>query len=714
MPLRRRLALALLLFVVPPVSALTFTVDDTGDATDASPGDTVCATAGAVCTLRAAIAEAQALGGQHLVTLPAGTITLGSPLPTITADVTVSGQGADLSTISGGGTQAILLVGTGGILHVDDVRLSDAALPTSGGFGAAIGYVTGAIGADVTVTSAQIRMNAGPALALDSGTLTVVGSALVDNVAGAGRDGGAIWVGGADLEVTDVVLMGNHAGATGGAIAIEGAPSTATHQITNAIFTSNTATNGGAVSYAAAAGAQTTFTGCSFSANSATGANGGGAMWLNASGTQPTVTIADATFLGNFATVGDGGGVLVTGALAVFSGSTFEGNQAAGGGGGICGFGFRVVNTTVSGNQAARGGGIWFNSGTNTLANVTIVGNTATGPSGGGGFLGSAHPSVRSTIVAGNTASPGPDCAGGMTSAGYNLVGNGTGCTFTSATGDQVGSGATPIDPLVGALADNGGPTKTRALQPGSPAIDAGNPAGCTDLLDMPLLADQRGDVRPTDGDGSGGARCDVGAYEAPAVTTTTTTIGPGSSTTTTATATTTTLPAVEVCGNCVDDDGDGEVDFADPDCCAPAPATALGGRLAPAGAATRVRLALALPDPGVVAADPVTQDVVVELHGDGLDYCARIPAGRFRSRKGKTYRFADRRGTVASGLRTVVLERTAAGLQARIAGRAAAHAPSAGPIEVVLAFDRSRGARCATITKPFVAKGKKGVLVVR
>ena len=66
----------------------------------------------------------------------------------------------------------------------------------------------------------------------------------------------------------------------------------------------------------------------------------------------------------------------------------------------------------------------------------------------------------------------------------------------------------------LGPLADNGGPTQTRVLLAGSPAIDGANPVGCTDLAGGPLGIDQRGQQRPTDGNGDLIAVCDVGAFE--------------------------------------------------------------------------------------------------------------------------------------------------------------------------------------------------------
>ena len=73
----------------------------------------------------------------------------------------------------------------------------------------------------------------------------------------------------------------------------------------------------------------------------------------------------------------------------------------------------------------------------------------------------------------------GPDFtgAGGLQSTGYNIIGNNADAVINSQPTDQIGTPASPIDPLLGPLADNGGPTLTHALQPGSPAINRGDPA---------------------------------------------------------------------------------------------------------------------------------------------------------------------------------------------------------------------------------------------
>ncbi|HJZ48490.1 MAG TPA: choice-of-anchor Q domain-containing protein, partial [Roseiflexaceae bacterium] len=130
--------------------------------------------------------------------------------------------------------------------------------------------------------------------------------------------------------------------------------------------------------------------------------------------------------------------------------------------------------------------------------------------SGGGVRRHAGSATIGNTLITGNTVSGGTsmqtDISSAFTSAGYNLIGDGTGGTGFNAPGDQVGTSANPIDPLLGPLADNGGPTRTHALLVGSPAIDAGNPAP---------VGDGGGACPPNDQRGFGRVgRCDIGAYE--------------------------------------------------------------------------------------------------------------------------------------------------------------------------------------------------------
>ena len=123
---------------------------------------------------------------------------------------------------------------------------------------------------------------------------------------------------------------------------------------------------------------------------------------------------------------------------------------------------------------------------------------------GGGGALSNAGSSVliQNSIVA--NSGNGGNCAGTITSDGYNLSSDST-CNF-SGQGDLNGT-----NPRLSALHNNGGPTQTMALQKSSPALDAGNPAGCRDFAGNLLTTDQRGLPRPGGGENTG---CEMGAYE--------------------------------------------------------------------------------------------------------------------------------------------------------------------------------------------------------
>ena len=243
-----------------------------------------------------------------------------------------------------------------------------------------------------------------------------------------------------------------------------------------------------------------------------------------------TITVLDSTFDSNHST-SFGGAVDQTNGVLIVTASTFSNNTSSGGGGleieSISDT--RLTNVTFSGNSAQEsGGGISRIGTTNSLSlnNVTITNNIADSDNngsgdGGGIYRGGGTVVVFNSVIAGNfdtsnNAGGGtihPDCSGPLTSLGYNLLGRDDGCSgFTNGVnGDKVGTGANPIDALLGPLAANGGTTRTHALLPGSPAIDAGNPivpggggfAACA-------ATDQRNVGRPV------GIQCDMGAYEAP------------------------------------------------------------------------------------------------------------------------------------------------------------------------------------------------------
>jgi len=238
---------------------------------------------------------------------------------------------------------------------------------------------------------------------------------------------------------------------------------------------------------------------------------GGGSLTLAALALQGGSTEADGGALYNAGTAmltavqisgnhaeGRGGAIYNGGALSV-TGSAITGNDAAGGAGAVHNAGTLLLqNVTVSGNRGTVGG--VFSGGSATLENVTVARNQATGD--GGGLSGDPGAfTARNTIVVLNTAGgSGPDCSGGFTSQGHNLLGDPAGCTVAGAGNDVVGAEAqlAPLDL-------NGGDTLSHAPRGGSPAIDGGS---------CQVETDQRGVVRPVDGDLDGAAVCDIGAVE--------------------------------------------------------------------------------------------------------------------------------------------------------------------------------------------------------
>jgi hypothetical protein len=214
-----------------------------------------------------------------------------------------------------------------------------------------------------------------------------------------------------------------------------------------------------------------------------------------------------------------GGGVLLTGtgALSIYNSSIIH-NQAGYSGGGIRQNGsnsLSIYNCTIAGNLVTNtpqianfphGGGIAVSLGTLNLYHSTIASNSA--PSNGGGIGNIVNPgkaNIYNSILAGGSAGSGPDVAGSFASGGYNLVLNTNGSTGFTNTSDQVN-----VNPLLGPLADYGGPTPSMALRVGSPAMDKGKSFGS--------MTDQRGFARPLDDlsvtNASGGDGADIGAFE--------------------------------------------------------------------------------------------------------------------------------------------------------------------------------------------------------
>jgi hypothetical protein len=243
-----------------------------------------------------------------------------------------------------------------------------------------------------------------------------------------------------------------------------------------------------------------------------------------------TLTVSNAIIANNRADFG--GGIYSGGGTLAINNSTISGNhscpslQPVGYGGGIYSGGTLTINNSTlndnsvrSGGQGAgQGGGILVESGSASLNNITVSNNNADGGDGGillysgtaslnnstvsnnNGWGLAGAVTVKNSIVANNRG----NCKSHVTSSGYNLSSDNT-CNFHQA-GDLNNT-----NPLLGPLQNNGGPTQTQALLDGSPAIDAGNPGGCTDGSGHLLTTDQRGMPRPDPEDLGG---CDMGAYE--------------------------------------------------------------------------------------------------------------------------------------------------------------------------------------------------------
>ena len=318
----------------------------------------------------------------------------------------------------------------------------------------------------------------GVTLSLDS--LTVAhGLATNDN-------GGGIYTSNGTVVVSNSTFLENSAtgggstGNRGGAIY----SASGTVIVSNSTFSGNSAPYGGGGIYSTNGGSILTVSSSTFS-------NNGGGGIKSGCGTN---SVSNSTFAGNDG--GSGGGISHSCGTLTVSNSTFSGNSATQHGGGLYHYDgtANVSNSTFSGNTAAgQGGGIEvFLNGTLNVINSTLSGNSAS--QGGGGIFnaGFATVTLKNTIVANSLA--GGTCSGPIINGGGNLTYPSAGCPGINA------------NPMLGPLQNNGGPTETMALGPGSAAIDAANDATCAAA---PVNNyDQRGIVRPQ------AAHCDIGAVE--------------------------------------------------------------------------------------------------------------------------------------------------------------------------------------------------------
>ena len=307
-----------------------------------------------------------------------------------------------------------------------------------------------------------------------------------------------------------IIVRGNHTASgnhtVGGVFYSEG-----TLTLSNmTVREGDTATNGGAISNA---GGTLTLNNVTV-ADTAAGLGRGGGIYSSG-----TLTVNDSTISNNFADYG--GGIYNAGNATVndstFSGFWQEADQQGGGIYNATGATLTVTNSTFSGNEASDEGGAIYNAGTLWVNNSTISGNYAFSlrPRGSGtGIANVGTATLRNTIVANSSSEDffdGGSCLGPITDGGGNLD-DGSSCGFSAASSKSNAKDGLDGSGFVEAgLKDNGGPTRTFALLPGSDAIDMGVGAVCEAEVGN---LDQRGVRRPQDGDGDGEAVCDAGAFE--------------------------------------------------------------------------------------------------------------------------------------------------------------------------------------------------------
>jgi hypothetical protein len=445
----------------------------------------------------------------------------------INKSLTINGPGANLLTIDASGNDPTPEENNGDgsrVMRIDDSSFNTTLDVMISGLtltGADSGFVSGGgirSMENLTLSSIVITGNA----VLDYGggiysygNLTVTNSSIRDNISRRSSGGGIYKLSG-NLTVTGSTITGNTAVLGGGIYSVEGSGTVSTSEIVN--NTASESNYGG----------------------------GGGGIFNNGE-----LTVTDSTIIDN-AAVRFGGGILnYFGGTLTVRRSKISGNSAGAEGGALFTFygAASITDSTLTYNEASVGGGVSARECSLAISQSTISSNYG-GSNSGGLHLVRTESVIRHTTIAGNqgvsfgggvsivggsltmdhtiSASNltsflyGPDIArlfDGTVTATFSLIGRNADSGLAEApvgspdsNGNLIGgpiNGA--IDPMLDPLADNGGPTMTRALCTGSPAIDAGDP-----VLAVPPDFDQRGEpfMRVFDGDGAGGERIDIGAFE--------------------------------------------------------------------------------------------------------------------------------------------------------------------------------------------------------
>jgi len=437
--------------------AATFDVNLQFDSIDAVPGDGICADAARLCSVRAAILEANSLPGADLIRLRPGVHLLqfvgrGEDAGAtgdldVTESLTLEGAGRDACVLDAGQRDRVIDVLNGSVLTLRDVTLTNGLVNLASGAGIRV------LGAELDATDVRIHENSlAPPIDLFEG-------------------GAGIFLQSGAVRLTRVTVEHNwtqedHSepveGAGGGILMDSGAAT-----LVQCAIDANMARTGGGI--AIRSGALTVLD--STVTNNEAAEAGGIAIGFDAPVMLPTVTIGRSTIAGNSATFGSGGIHLVAGDLT-------------------------MRNATIADNGDRVGSALLVDPpGTALLSNVTAA------HGGGVDATQGARVSVANSVFGANTG--GPDWSGELLSLGHNLIEDpGDAVLLGDLTGVILGQ-----DPLLGPLRVLGG-ARVLLPRPGSPIIDAGHPAAPGSGDPACDATDQRLVARPIDG------ACDLGAVE--------------------------------------------------------------------------------------------------------------------------------------------------------------------------------------------------------
>lgn len=526
------LIIALALAAPTAARAATFVVNSTADALDAAPGDGFCATATAVCTLRAAIMEANAASGPDVVEIPAGSYTLSLPGPTWDTNVAVGDlEVTDHLTLRGAGSATTV---------IDAFGLGDRVLELRGNRFAEDPLQTELVG--LTLSRGTTQAYGGCILHIGNGTLTLR-DVVVAGCAAPYSSGGGIFHDGTGrvgrVLLIDSAVRDNHASIGGGIFDDSG-----TIELVRSALTGNTALGPSTYSYqlggGIVVGGTLVATDSTISDNVA-GRKGGG---IYSGLSLAPITLIRTTMSGNEVRnatgihdygEGSGGAIYLERSAVRIVNSTISANQAADYGAGIYGerqASFQIAFSTIADNRNlsnAGAAGLDMNGHQPFLPYYQTLKATVLARNGsGGGSVSCRLVETVATYTPPNwTLSERPMPADSL---GWNVDEDGS-CGLTHETD------LASVPAGLATLAPNGGLGHTHALVSDSPALDLVPAASCTLEIDDdgdlridedpvngvdddrdwrmdedPADAagtDQRGVVRPQ------GAGCDAGSYEA-------------------------------------------------------------------------------------------------------------------------------------------------------------------------------------------------------